>query len=120
MNRRIRQFPQSELRSSEKVRSLDAASLFPNDEPESPEQPELQADWLPVEIGDDDTLLLEVQELIEDYAGVIFTGSPGTSKSWYAAQIAAKLAGQDPERVRFVQFHASYQYEDFVEGYVPK
>jgi 5-methylcytosine-specific restriction protein B len=120
MSRRIRQFPQSKLRSAEKVRSLDAASLFTNDSTESSAQSEFQTEWLPCEIGDDDTLLLEVQELIDDYAGVIFTGSPGTSKSWYAAQIAAKLADRDPERVRFVQFHASYQYEDFVEGYVPK
>lgn len=122
MSRRIRKFLESDLRSSEKVRELDAATLFPDNgaEPESPEQPEPHTDWLPCEIGDDDTLLLEVQELIDDYAGVIFTGSPGTSKSWYAAQIAAKLAARDPERVRFVQFHASYQYEDFVEGYVPK
>ena len=120
MSRRIRQFPRSEVRSTDKIRSLDAASLFPNASIEPPVQSKFQTEWLPCEIGDDDTLLLEVQELIDDYAGVIFTGSPGTSKSWYAAQIAAKLANRDPVRVRFVQFHASYQYEDFVEGYVPR
>ena len=72
-------------------------------------------------IEDDDTRLIQVKELLEDgYAGVIFVGPPGTSKSWYAEQIAAKLGGLDSKRVRFIQFHSSYQYEDFVEGYVPK
>ena len=75
---------------------------------------------LDCEIEDDDPRLIEVRELLDDnYAGVIFTGPPGTSKSWYAEQIAAKLVDLDPTRARFIQFHPSYQYEDFVEGYIP-
>jgi 5-methylcytosine-specific restriction protein B len=51
---------------------------------------------------------------------VIFVGPPGTSKSWYAQHIAAKLVDRDRNRAEFIQFHPSYQYEDFIEGWVPK
>ena len=52
------------------------------------------------------------------FAGVILSGAPGTGKSWYAQQVAIALAG-NWEAVRSVQFHPSYQYEDFVFGYAP-
>jgi len=45
----------------------------------------------------------------------VFYGPPGTGKTFVARKLAATLAG-DPARVRLVQFHPSYAYEDFVEG----
>ncbi len=49
---------------------------------------------------------------------VIFQGPPGTSKTYVAQELARWLAGSK-ERVTLVQFHPSYAYEDFVEGYRP-
>lgn len=56
---------------------------------------------------------------LDGYAGVILRGPPGTSKSWYAKEIAQLIAGGNDEVMRFIQFHPSYQYEDFMEGWVP-
>lgn len=47
---------------------------------------------------------------------MIFYGPPGTGKTHAARAIAEHVA---PGNVRLVQFHPSYTYEDFFEGYRP-
>jgi len=66
----------------------------------------------------DENWLRRVQRLLEDKRQVIYYGPPGTGKTYVARELAACLAGS-PERVSLVQFHPSYAYEDFVEGYRP-
>lgn len=83
----------------------------------APEMPSLQklADELMFPVK----FLKQVEKLLEDKRQVIFQGPPGTGKTYTAKKLAACLAGSE-ERVRLVQFHPSYAYEDFVQGYRPK
>lgn len=49
----------------------------------------------------------------------LLLGVPGTGKSWYAHQLAKQLTGNDHARFIRTQFHPSFSYDDFVQGYVP-
>ena len=62
--------------------------------------------------------LKRIERLLEDKRQVIFYGPPGTGKTYVAREFAKTVAG-DEGAVQLVQFHPSYAYEDFVEGYRP-
>ncbi len=71
----------------------------------------------------DETLISEAElrriaELLEDKKQVIFQGPPGTGKTYLARKLAGCLA-ESPSRVRLIQFHPSFAYEDFVQGFRP-
>ena len=52
---------------------------------------------------------------LERCRNIVFNGAPGTGKTYKAKQIAKMLDAQP----KFVQFHPSYDYTDFVEGLRP-
>ena len=63
--------------------------------------------------------LEQVEELLHDKRQIIFNGPPGTGKTYVARKLAQHIAAQDGS-VELVQFHPSYAYEDFIEGYRPR
>jgi MoxR-like ATPase len=69
---------------------------------------------------DPPAFLEELVELLEDKRQLILYGPPGTGKTYIARRLAQFLAGDDSRRTKIVQFHPSYSYEDFVQGYRPR
>lgn len=61
--------------------------------------------------------LQECIDLLRDRPQLIFYGPPGTGKTHLAKALARHLCGAD--RIKMVQFHPTYSYEDFFEGFRP-
>jgi len=51
---------------------------------------------------------------------IILQGAPGVGKTYMAKRLAYALIGAwDEQKVQMIQFHQSYSYEDFMQGYRP-
>ena len=62
----------------------------------------------------------EALSLLRYKKNLVLQVPPGTGKTFFAKRLAYLLLGEkDLDRIEQVQFHQSYSYEDFVQGYRP-
>jgi len=92
-------------------------SEVPVDEPEVA----ITKEELLKEIFMDSDRLDDILSLLENNTKrqIILQGPPGTGKTFIAQNLSNYLT-QSKERIEIIQFHPSYSYEDFIEGYRPQ
>jgi len=57
---------------------------------------------------------------IKERKNIVIQGAPGVGKTFLANRLGCAVAGaKDPERVKTIQFHQSYSYDDFIQGFRP-
>ncbi|MEE6261174.1 AAA family ATPase [Plantactinospora sonchi] len=70
------------------------------------------------ELLTDPDWLRELRDLLAERRQVILYGPPGTGKTYLAHRLAGRLT--ESHAVKLIQFHPSYTYEDFFEGFRPE
>ncbi len=107
--------PPSELRLEPEPTDAPLPSAVPLADPWSFESLATLAD----ELLWDQVELAEVIADLQEKRQVIFYGPPGTGKTYVARRIAQHCRQHGGDSA-VVQFHPSYSYEDFVEGFRPR
>ncbi|MBP9024745.1 MAG: AAA family ATPase [Phycisphaerae bacterium] len=97
----------------------DGTAPPPSEEDEDSEDETATLGALADELLLDEEFFARIERLLTDRPQMIFYGPPGTGKTYLARRLATYFSG-DASRTRLVQFHPSYTYEDFVEGFRPQ
>lgn len=64
--------------------------------------------------------LRSLKKLLRHKKNIILQGAPGVGKTYSAKRLAYAMMGMtDDSRIKMVQFHQNYSYEDFIMGYKP-
>jgi len=61
-----------------------------------------------------------IASVLKRKKNIILEGAPGVGKTFIAKRLAYSLIGRkDNSKIKLIQFHQNYSYEDFIEGYRP-
>ena len=59
--------------------------------------------------------LKEIIHSLETKKNIVLQGPPGVGKTFFAKKIAYEMMKQtDDTKIKMIQFHQSYSYEDFI------
>ena len=72
------------------------------------------------EVFIDESKYDSIVSILNKKKNIILEGAPGVGKTFMAKRLAYSIIGsKDTSKVELIQFHQSYSYEDFIEGYRP-
>jgi len=92
----------------------------PEDEEEIITYPEYTADDFLKEVYMTNRRYNTLKNLLKYKKNIILQGAPGVGKTFISKRLAYSIIGcKDKSKVVMVQFHQSYNYEDFIMGYRP-
>jgi len=67
-----------------------------------------------------EALFDEMLMALKEKKNVVLQGAPGVGKTFVAKRLAyALIESNDSQRIEMIQFHQSYSYEDFIQGFRP-
>ena len=91
-----------------------------NEKEPQPEYPPYDEEQFLSEVYMDNESYKTLEGLVRIKKNVILQGAPGVGKTFVAKRLAYSMMGEkNQDRIMLVQFHQSYSYEDFIEGFRP-
>ena len=105
-----------------KIEYLESLFADPDEEESEVERhwPKYSKEQFLEEVYIDEKAYESLTGLIKNKKNVILQGAPGVGKTYAANRLAYSIMGEkNKDRVQLIQFHQSYSYEDFIEGFRP-
>ena len=91
-----------------------------NDEDKNPQE-EYNADNFLEEVFMERDKYNILVKLLKSKKNIILQGSPGVGKTYAAKRLVYSLIGRkDEDKIKMIQFHQNYSYEDFIMGFRPE
>jgi 5-methylcytosine-specific restriction protein B len=88
--------------------------------PAAPILPPYTIDEALKDVAFEKAMFQNILEIWRTKKNLILQGPPGIGKTFLARRLAYSLIGHEAaSRVSMIQFHQSYSYEDFIQGYRP-